>query len=391
MVLMEVKKSRPIVSTVRIFLMKNGGFTATAVLLTVVLFLYSGSVLQHSSSEKDKKSNVGTREMSETSKISVLETKESEYEYIHDDPGHVWHWTRERPACPKLSLKKDCAGNSYKELYHHFHSEGWVTFTSCSLKKNEETVLEPVTEYVRNLTRSRASTVNLKCVKDLAADPDTVEFMEYIHGGRRAFPFQTLNFKVGTQQGFHSDLTFFDTQPRTLMAAAWVALEDTNPNNGPLKFVPKSHRYGIWDFNDIGLPYKYDIGDSEESRSKADGPYYIELAKIIKKMGFKTKLADNIKRGQTFIWAAALVHGGAPVKNSSLTRMSQVSHYFFEGSSYYWNPMYSDIGKNKIRYDNLQIKACETQLRNLDSDLKPAFTCADAHTEAFMNFAKEEL
>eukprot|EP00957_Ditylum_brightwellii_P009178 694608-Ditylum_brightwellii.AAC.1 len=190
--------------------------------------------------------------------------------------------------------------------------------------KNEETVLEPVTEYVRNLTRSRASTVNLKCVKDLAADPDTVEFMEYIHGGRRAFPFQTLNFKVGTQQGFHSDLTFFDTQPRTLMAAAWVALEDTNPNNGPLKFVPKSHRYGIWDFNDIGLPYKYDIGDSEESRSKADGPYYIELAKIIKKMGFETKLADDIKRGQTFIWAAALVHGGAPARVTTGTQCTQI-------------------------------------------------------------------
>lgn len=391
MVRVEKKQDRPIFSTVRILLLKNGGYTATAVLLAVGLFLYSGSVLQHSSSEMDKKSNEGRRETTETSETSVLENQESEHKYIHDDPGHVWHWTRERPACPTLSLMKDCAGKSYKELYHHFHSEGWVVFNSCSLKKNSETVLDPVTEYCRNLTRSRASTVKLKCVKDLAADPDTIEFISYIHGGRRAFPFQTLNFKVGTQQGYHSDLTFFDTQPRTLMAAAWVALEDTNPNNGPLKFVPKSHRYGIWDYNDIGLPYKYDIGDTRETRTKSDGPYYIEIEKTIKEMGFETKVADNIKRGETFIWAAGLVHGGLPIKDPSLTRMSQVSHYFFEGSSYYWNPQHSDLGENKISYDNLHIKPCETQLRNLDSDLKPAFTCADAHTEAFRNFAREEL
>lgn len=392
MVFIEMKKSRPFFLTVRILLLKHSGFTVIAMLLAAGLTLYSGIVFQHTSSAKEKKSKVETRKARETSKIAVSETPESEFEYyIHDDPEHVWHWSRERPACPKLSQKKDCAGKNYKELYNHFHSEGWVTFTSCSLRKNEATILEPVTEYCRNLTRSRAATVNLKAVKELATDPDTVEFIEYIHGGRRAFPFQTLNFKVGTEQGFHSDLTFFDTQPRTLMAAAWVALEDTNPNNGPLKFVPKSHRYGIWDYNDIGLSYKHDIGDTHESRKKSDGKYYLELAKIIKEMGLETKVADNIKRGETFIWAAGLVHGGEKRNDPSLTRMSQVSHYFFEGAKYYWNPMYSDLNVNKIQYDNLQIKPCVTQLRNLDTDLKPAFTCADAHTEKFMSFAREEL
>ena len=65
-----------------------------------------------------------------------------------------------------------------------------------------------------------------------------MEFLEYLHGGRRLFPYQTLNFPKGTQQPLHSDLVHFDTSPRTLMTAAWVALEDMNPDNGPLQFVP---------------------------------------------------------------------------------------------------------------------------------------------------------
>jgi hypothetical protein len=43
----------------------------------------------------------------------------------------------------------------------------------------------------------------------------------------------------------------------------------------------------------------------------------------------------TIKKGQAFIWAANLVHGGSPQNDRSRTRMSQVSHYFFEGCRYY--------------------------------------------------------
>ena len=80
----------------------------------------------------------------------------------------------------------------------------------------------------------------MKEVKDVAFDLDTLEFLEYLHG-RQAYPFQTLNFKVGTQQPLHSDLIFFDSEPRILMAAVWLALEYATDDNGPLVFIPKSH------------------------------------------------------------------------------------------------------------------------------------------------------
>ena len=49
------------------------------------------------------------------------------------------------------------------------------------------------------------------------------------------------------------------------MAAAWVALEDTTDSNGPLAFIPKSHQWGVWDFDEIGLNYEHDIQNSLET------------------------------------------------------------------------------------------------------------------------------
>ena len=117
----------------------------------------------------------------------------------------------------------------------------------------------------------------MKEVKELATDPDTLTFIDYIHGGRRVFPFQTLNFLNGTEQKLHSDLIHFDTSPRTLMTAAWVALEDMNENNGPLRFYPKSHQYGTWDYDEIGLPNKVSIPDQDN--------YGMEIDKMMDEAG----------------------------------------------------------------------------------------------------------
>ena len=43
----------------------------------------------------------------------------------------------------------------------------------------------------------------------------------------------------------------------------------------------------------------------------------------------------TIRKGQAFIWAANLLHGGSHQRDRSRTRMSQVNHYFFEGCRYY--------------------------------------------------------
>src|SRR5262245_27168858 len=64
--------------------------------------------------------------------------------------------------------------------------------------------------------------------------------------GRRAFPFQTLNFPVGTQQHYHTDSVHFSSVPERFMCGVWVALEDISEDSGPLVYYPGSHRLPIF-------------------------------------------------------------------------------------------------------------------------------------------------
>ena len=54
-----------------------------------------------------------------------------------------------------------------------------------------------------------------------------------------------------------------------------------------------------------------------------------------------------VKRGESIIWLANSLHGGARVLDFSKTRYSQVTHYHFEGCKYY-NPNFSDRYKGNI-------------------------------------------
>jgi len=304
--------------------------------------------------------------------------------YIHDDPSHPWHWTRTRQYLdPEMGKKKDWDEKLYSDLYHQFHSEGWVIFQSCSLKKSLKDVLEPVALFTATIDADRAMNAPFRQVKEIATDQDTLEFINFLHGGRRAFPYQTINFPKGTQQGLHSDLIHFDSQPRTLMTAAWVALENMNKNNGPLRFFPKSHRWGTWDFDEIGLHYKYEtMNDPIQDQHH----YSSELEKAMKRAGLNDTLASEMRKGQTFIWAAALVHGGSKQNDLSLSRLSQVTHYFFEGYEYIWQPRTSRSISGDINYIRLEKPPCKKQFLAMHF-----FSCVDGEIAKWRKEWKQEL
>ena len=51
----------------------------------------------------------------------------------------------------------------------------------------------------------------------------------------------------------------------------------------------------------------------------------------------------KIKKGSALIWSANLLHGGIPVENpEKISRLSQATHYYFEGCKHYYAPMFSN-------------------------------------------------
>jgi hypothetical protein len=68
-------------------------------------------------------------------------------------------------------------------------------------------------------------------VRRIAGNPCIIELLSQLYG-RPAFPFQTLNFPVGTEQPFHADAVHFSGVPERFMCGVWVALEDIGPEQG---------------------------------------------------------------------------------------------------------------------------------------------------------------
>lgn len=89
-------------------------------------------------------------------------------------------------------------------------------------------------------------------VRQIASSPAILELLSRLYG-RRAFPFQTLNFPVGTQQHPHTDSSHFSSMPERFMCGVWVALEDIHPDSGPLMYYPGSHRLPVFANEHVGF------------------------------------------------------------------------------------------------------------------------------------------
>jgi hypothetical protein len=171
-------------------------------------------------------------------------------------------------------------------------------------------------------------------VKQLACNPHLLRLLSELYG-RRAFPFQTLNFPVGTQQHFHTDSMHFSSCPERFMCGVWVALEEIDPDNGPLVYYPGSHALPIYTNEHLGV--------TPNTQGDVKG-YYFDFEKawdaIVEALELKP-LYFHAKKGQALIWSANLLHGGAKQKNLNRTRFSQVTHYYFDDCCYYtpWRSM----------------------------------------------------
>ncbi len=191
-------------------------------------------------------------------------------------------------------------------------------------------------------------------VKAIALAPAVLKILLELYG-REPLPFQTLNFPVGTQQPVHSDTIHFNSQPTGFMSGVWVALEDIEMDAGPVVYYPGSHKLPELILDDVVPTAREGFHGTTSGSSQGTAvmtaplpppadlyPMYYEpyIADMIARSEMKPHYA-TLKKGQAFLWAANLLHGGSPQTNKSRTRHSQVTHYYYEGCTYY-TPLFSD-------------------------------------------------
>lgn len=157
--------------------------------------------------------------------------------------------------------------------------------------------------------------------------------------------FGSLNFEKGSQQRLHVDAIFFWPEPEYSMAGVWVALEDVDLQNGPLIYVPGSHRWPMIRSEDI-------VADKPDVKSKRDlaragkisgaelGSFVAEMGNLWTERYYRwleekriepTKLV--LKKGTAVVWHSLLAHGGDIIADNTRSRNSVVYHFVGRNSS----------------------------------------------------------
>jgi ectoine hydroxylase-related dioxygenase (phytanoyl-CoA dioxygenase family) len=171
-----------------------------------------------------------------------------------------------------------------------------------------------------------------RAVRRLATHPRILALLKTAYG-REPFPFQTLNFERGSEQALHSDTIHFNSDPPGLMCGVWIALEDVDPQAGPVIYKPGSHHLPVLTMRDVGVNGRPGLADYERL-------YEPRFAARMEAAELPTQPV-LIRKGQAFAWAANLAHGGAAIVSPTLTRRSLVVHYYFKDALYY-TPRLSD-------------------------------------------------
>jgi Phytanoyl-CoA dioxygenase (PhyH) len=176
-------------------------------------------------------------------------------------------------------------------------------------------------------------------VRAVATHPAVLDVLRLLYG-REPVPFQTLNFLSGTEQRTHSDTIHFSSLPTGFMCGVWMALEDVTQRQGPLHYFPGSQKLPELDYEDLGVPAVAGEQNWSNPNTRASYSVYEErIAALARESGFRLhELA--IARGTFLVWSANLLHGGSPRDDRTLTRKSQVTHYYF-ADAVPFTPMFS--------------------------------------------------
>lgn len=178
-------------------------------------------------------------------------------------------------------------------------------------------------------------------IKAIATNAVVIELLSKLYG-RRAFPFQTLNFEQGSEQHFHSDAVHFHSYPEKFMCGVWVALEDITLENGPLHYYPGSHTWAAYANEHL-------VKSGDDLVRTPNQTFYHSMWQGLVESKQAEKQVFLAKKGQALIWCAYLLHGGEKILDTSRTRWSQVTHYYFENCAYY-TPLSSHLIAGKITF-----------------------------------------
>jgi ectoine hydroxylase-related dioxygenase (phytanoyl-CoA dioxygenase family) len=227
-------------------------------------------------------------------------------------------------------------------LKEKFARDGYVTF-DAQIEEQWLDAAREITEAAFEPNKRMYDLVHVyNCIKQISLWATITDALEEVYGFPMR-PWQTMNFKYGTEQPAHSDTIHFNTIPAGRMCGVWVALEDVKEDQGPLFYYPGSHLLPEYVMSDVGV-----LPPPIEAQQPCK-EYEAYMESVIARENLEAEVF-TCSKGQVFIWASNFLHGGTKITREGATRCSQVTHYYAPNCTYY-RPMYSRPGAISIKED----------------------------------------
>lgn len=253
----------------------------------------------------------------------------------------------------EVELKKANLSDADKAFVRKFAEDGYVIFDPEVDEATIDSIVEQLAPRFAKMSNEALRIQDAwkfnEQVRQVAIQEAVLKKLRLLYQ-REPFPFQTLNFPVGTQQDTHSDMIHFNSIPHRFMCGVWVAFEDIDETNGPLHYYPGSHKLPFYDMIDVGVKASESIEMKKAIMAYAEN-YVSFIKEVVEALGLKKEVL-KIKKGQAMIWSANLLHGGEKILREGASRHSQVTHYYFENCLYYV-PRLSDIAIKKLYLNDL--------------------------------------
>lgn len=137
--------------------------------------------------------------------------------------------------------------------------------------------------------------------------------------------YSSLTFKYSTQQPVHRDTPHFYTYPYAKFVGVWSALEDIDPDSGPIFYHPNGHLFDLDRRQFLLEAVKRDpSAPLKDQLLTALDLYNGEVIRRSKEISNPISILLNI--GDVVIWHPELPHGGSIAIKPDLTRWSMVCH-----------------------------------------------------------------
>lgn len=139
----------------------------------------------------------------------------------------------------------------------------------------------------------------------------------------------------GAGVSLHQDTHYLPNEPNTLMAC-WIALSDTDPDNGGLCIVPGSHK-GTLRETEFNKSPEHASWQTEHTMRAPDGREWNETLYSFNVLGVKDEdlMKLSVPRGSGVFFTSLTVHGSYANRSHDRQRLAFAVHYVKEGTWVY--------------------------------------------------------